>query len=74
MDADVHPQTPVDWRKLYRAALLELDPAADAVLIQKAEQALCARLHQLGDDACDDERRAINDALHALNDLRSNAA
>ncbi len=55
----------VNWRELYRAAMLELDPAMLQVRVKIAEDAINARAAH---DARvpRDEKRDMDDALTAL--------
>jgi hypothetical protein len=58
----------VNWRELYRAAVLELDPVLLPVRVKAAEDAINARL---GDAQIPrDEHRDIDDALSALRRLK----
>jgi len=71
------PSSPSDsntnWRDLYRAALLELDPSKLAQRVAEAEAVIIPRARELfleGDSNCG-ESEELNDALHALRALRS---
>ena len=57
-----------NWRDLYRAAILELDPELLQIRVKAAEDAINARL---GDAQIPrDEHRDIDDALSALHRLK----
>jgi hypothetical protein len=58
----------INWRELYRAAILELDPALLQIRVKAAEDAINARLA----DALipRDEQRDIDAALSALRGLK----
>jgi len=58
----------VSWRELYRAAILELDPALLRIRVKAAEDAINARLAD--DLVSGDEHRDIDDALSALRRLK----
>ena len=62
-----------NWRDLYRAALLELDPTKLAQRVGEAEAVVAARANQLfqDGDGNGEESEALNDALCALRALRS---
>ena len=57
-----------NWRELYRAAILELDPAMLQVRVKIAEDAINARLADA--QIPRDERRDIDAALSALRGLK----
>ena len=61
------------WRDLYKTALFEPDPARLADHITRAESAIVERARQLfvqqGDHI--EEEQALDDALYALQALRS---
>ena len=62
-----------NWRDLYRAALLELDPTKLAQRVAEAEGVIIPRARELfleGDSNCG-ESEELNDALHALRALGS---
>ena len=58
----------VNWRELYRAAILELDPAMLQVRVKIAEDAINARLADA--QIPRDEQRDIDAALSALRGLK----
>jgi hypothetical protein len=58
----------VNWRDLYRAAILELDPAVLQVRVKAAEDEIKARLANV--QIPRDERRDIDAALSALRGLK----
>ena len=69
-----HPSdSKTNWRDLYRAALLELDPSKLAQRVAEAEAVVAARANQLfqDGDGNGEESEALNDALCALRALRS---
>jgi hypothetical protein len=53
------------WRDLYRAAILELDPKQLQARVKAAEEAINARA-SCGARVSRDERREMNDALSTL--------
>jgi hypothetical protein len=61
------------WRTLYKAALLELDPAKLGERIEQAYTAIqaCLNAHQNGNDA---QHQALTDALANLRVLRREIA
>ena len=62
-----------NWRDLYQAALLELDPTKLAQRVAEAEGVIIPRARELfleGDSNCG-ESEELNDALHALRALGS---
>ena len=61
-----------NWRELYRAAILELDPSKLSVHIAEAENALIERGRELVQEAGDssEEERALEDARFFLQALR----
>jgi hypothetical protein len=58
----------VNWRELYRAAILELDPALLQIRVKAAEDAINARLADAPIPR--DEQRDIDSALSALRGLK----
>jgi len=58
----------VNWRELYKAAILELDPALLQIRVKITEDAINARLADA--QITHDERRDIDAALSALRGLR----
>lgn len=58
----------INWRDLYRAAILELDPAILTVRVKAAQDAIKARLAD--GQIPREERIAIQDASSALNVLK----
>jgi hypothetical protein len=58
----------VSWRELYRAAILELDPALLQIRVKATEDAINARLTDA--QVPRDERRDIEAALSALRGLK----
>lgn len=66
-------QTAVDWKQLYRAALLETDPQLAAKLMEQAEQAIVARalaLHQENTGNNMDELKSLAYSANFLSELR----
>jgi hypothetical protein len=64
------PHAPL-WKRLYEAAILELDPAK---LLQRIALAQSAVLNQMEDGSSrpsDRQQLALHDALHMLSTLRS---
>jgi hypothetical protein len=57
-----------NWRELYRAAILELDPVLLQVRVKAAEDAINARLANA--QVPRDERRDMDDALSSLRGLK----
>jgi hypothetical protein len=58
----------VSWRQLYKAAILELDPALLQIRVKIAEEAINARL--VDAQIPRDERRDLDGALSALRGLK----
>jgi hypothetical protein len=58
----------VNWRELYKAAVLELDPVLLQVRVKAAEDAISARLADV--QIPRDEHRDIDDAISALRRLK----
>jgi hypothetical protein len=58
----------VNWRELYKAAILELDPALLQIRVKITEDAINARLADA--QITHDERRDIDAALSALRGLK----
>jgi hypothetical protein len=56
------------WRDLYRAAILELDPALRRIRVKVAADAIKARASDAGVPS--DERRELGDALATLRRLK----
>ena len=63
----------ITWRELYRAAILELDPAKLPQRILDAETALITRATELFQDGggSGQETQDLDDAMYALQALRS---
>ncbi len=64
------PYTP-HWKRVYEAAILELDPAK---LLQRIALAQSAVLDQIGDgfsNPSDGQQLVLRDALHMLSTLRT---
>jgi len=58
-----------NWRELYRAAILELDPSKLSVQIAEAESALIKRERELVQETGDnkkEEEQALDDAMYFL--------
>jgi len=64
------------WRKLYAAALFEVDRSRLPGRIAKAEEAVALRVRELFHVAGDhiEEAEALDDAMYGLNALRNNEA
>ena len=64
------------WRKLYTAALFEVDKTRLPDRIARAEKALALRARELFHEAGDniEEGEALDDAMYALNALRNSEA
>ena len=64
------------WRKLYTAALFEVDKTRLPDRIARAEKALALRARELFHEAGDniEEGEALDDAIYALNALRNSEA
>ncbi|NDQ56159.1 MAG: hypothetical protein GZ088_03685 [Acidipila sp.] len=61
-----------DWRELFGAAIIELNPEILKVRVERAEAAITLRLETLGKEAGSvPERQAIVDALSSLRLLKS---
>jgi hypothetical protein len=58
----------INWRELYRAAILELDPMLLKARVKAAEDAINARLADA--QIPRDERRDMDSALSALRGLK----
>jgi hypothetical protein len=55
------------WRDLYRAALLEVNPARLREVVKEANEAIHRKLRESPDgEISAEERRALNDALQNL--------
>ena len=65
-----------DWEKLYKEAILETDWSKIENLIQAAESAISARLHEFSLDhsGTPDENQRINNAFSGLSVLRREVA
>ena len=69
-----HPSdSNTNWRDLYRAALLELDPSTLAQRVAEAESVVTAKANELfqNGDGNSEESEDLSDALYALQALRS---
>ena len=66
----IHAPHAPQWKRLYEAAILELDPAR---LLERIAIAQSAVLHQMEDGLSkpsDRQQLALHDALHMLSTLR----
>jgi hypothetical protein len=64
--------SPVNWKSLYRAAILESNPNLIAQRVSDAEQAVLARGRELfHQNAAPEEHEALEDALYALRAFRT---
>ena len=60
-----------DWRELYSAAIIEVDPGLLKTRIVRAEASIVRRLETIKTrTSSDDERQAISDALASLRVLK----
>ena len=64
----IHAPHAPQWKQLYEAAILELDPAK---LLQRIAVAQSAVLNQMEDGSSDRQQLALRDALHMLSTLRT---
>jgi hypothetical protein len=67
----IHAPHAPQWKRLYEAAILELDPAK---LLQRIAGAQSAVLNQMEDNVSkpsDPQQFALHDALHMLSTLRT---
>jgi len=64
----------MEWRELYRTALLELRPEDLRWRVAEAEKAIQQRIVELrqDDSSAGEERRALDDALRSLRVLITN--
>lgn len=65
---------PHQWQSLYRAAILETDPSFLPERINRAEQAIADRRHELAPTSgqyAEVEREAMEDALYMLTALKT---
>ena len=62
-----------NWRQLYRAAILEVDPSKLSRHIAEAEKALIQRARELFQKTGDniEEEQDLDDAMYALHAFRS---
>ncbi len=64
--------SPITWKSLYRAAILESNPSLIAQRVSDAEQAVLARGRELFHvNATAEEQEALEDALYALRAFRT---
>lgn len=64
--------SPVNWKSLYRAAILETNPTLVIQRVADAEQAVLARGRELFHiSATAEEQEALEDALYALRAFRA---
>jgi hypothetical protein len=64
--------SPVNWKALYRAAILETNPTLVTQRLADAEQAVLARGRELFHiSATAEEQEALEDALYALRAFRT---
>ncbi len=72
MNAVSPPYQPTDWKSLYRAAILETNPAIVPQRVSAAEQAVIARGRELFyGSSTPEEKEALEDALYALRAYRT---
>jgi hypothetical protein len=58
-----------DWKRLFEAAMLELDLGSVPKKIEQAKAAIALRASELQMREVSEEQLALQDALNALNDL-----
>ena len=64
-----------EWKRLYEAAVLELDPTRTLLRVAEAERAVTDRMEQLNGSGLDgSEHLALTQALIVLRDLRKMAS
>jgi hypothetical protein len=63
------PGKQLEWKRLFKAAMLELDLAILPGKIEEAKAAICRRESELQTQELSEEKMALMDALNALNDL-----
>jgi hypothetical protein len=66
---DTEPNKQSDWKRLFEAAMLELDLASVPKKIEEAKVAISRRASELQAHEVSEEQFAMQDALNALNDL-----
>ena len=67
-----HCPTRIDWRVLYKAAILETNKRVLSQRVSEAEAAAIARRREIFyADGTPEEKEALEDALYALHALRT---
>jgi len=68
VNSTANHRSPLEWKHLYEAAVLELDRQRLPMRIEEARQAILRRLHDItGEDVT--EKEPLTNALHVLQDL-----
>jgi hypothetical protein len=66
---NAEPNKQPDWKRLFEAAMLELDLASVPKKIEQAKAAIALRASEVQMHEVPEEQLALQDALNALNDL-----
>jgi hypothetical protein len=66
---NTEPNKQLDWKRLFEAAMLDLDPATVPKKIEEAKAAISRSASELQTHEASEEQLAMQDALNALNDL-----
>lgn len=61
----------MEWKTLYRAAILEINKSVVRRRVSQAEQAVLARRREIFYDGTPEEKEALEDALYALRAYRT---
>jgi hypothetical protein len=67
--SNTEPNEQPEWKRLFEAAMLELDLASVPKKIEEAKVAISHRASELRTQEVSEEQLAMMDALNALNDL-----
>jgi hypothetical protein len=67
--SNAEPNKQADWKRLFEAAMLDLDLATVPRKIEEARAAISQRASELQRQEICEEQLALMDALNALNDL-----
>lgn len=73
MEANTGKRASPNWRVLYEAAVLELDPEKIPARIAEAQRAVMDRIEDLNRTSDGAESEALMNALNVLRDLRKMA-
>ena len=73
MEANTGKRASPNWRALYEAAVLELDPEKIPARIAEAQRAVMDRMEDLNRSSDGAESQALMNALNVLRDLRKMA-